>query len=408
MSKTPKLCKQGNSAYVRIHGRKIYLGIHGTPEAKREYHRVIAEYHANASAPPKDKKSITLDELCLRFLEDKKDKISAKQWGNYKSLIEILLSQYAGLPAHEFSPNKLRTLRVEFVKRGYVRQQCNKRAGHIRSIFKWGVSRELIAAETWNALRSLEYIKKGETNAPEGKKRKAIPQDYIERTLAALSPTVAAMARIHLATAARPSEICLMRIEDIDRTDPDLWVFRLDAHKTDWLEDDGGRVIYMAKPEIEILTPIIKDRTEGYVFRPQDAVAEKHAKKWAQAKRQKKTPSRSKRDAERAVAPKVKFNECYDASAYRRAIQRGCLKAGVPRWFPYGLRHTGVTNVGLEHGIEAAQHVAGHRDLRTTLGYFHGENAVAKEVALKRNKLYTPAIPAESETKVSDEKPDGG
>jgi len=55
---------------------------------------------------------------------------------------------------------------------------------------------------------------------------------------------------------------------------------------------------------------------------------------------------------------------------------------------PFGLRHTGVTNVGLEHGIEAARHVAGHKDLRTTLGYFHGENAVAKEVALKRNEQY--------------------
>ena len=58
MSKTPKLCKQGNLAYVRVHGRKIYLGTHGTPEAQREYHRVIAEFHANASVPPKDKKDV--------------------------------------------------------------------------------------------------------------------------------------------------------------------------------------------------------------------------------------------------------------------------------------------------------------------------------------------------------------
>jgi integrase len=152
-------------------------------------------------------------------LEYKQDKISATQWDNYKNLVDIVLTQYSGLPAHEFSPNKLRTLRVEFVKRGYVRQQCNKRAGHVRSIFKWGVSHELIAADIWNALRSLEYIKKGETIAPEGKKRRAIPLEHIERTLAELSPTLAAMARIHLATAARPSEICLMRIENIDRTE---------------------------------------------------------------------------------------------------------------------------------------------------------------------------------------------
>ena len=90
MSKAPKLCKQGNLAYVRIHGRKIYLGTHGTAEAQREYHRVIAEYHANASAPPKDKKSITLDELCLRFLEYKKDSLVAKHLDHYKSVVAVL------------------------------------------------------------------------------------------------------------------------------------------------------------------------------------------------------------------------------------------------------------------------------------------------------------------------------
>jgi integrase len=341
-------------------------------------------------------------------LEYKQDKISATQWDNYKNLVDIVLTQYSGLPAHEFSPNKLRTLRVEFVKRGYVRQQCNKRAGHVRSIFKWGVSHELIAADIWNALRSLEYIKKGETIAPEGKKRRAIPLEHIERTLAELSPTLAAMARIHLATAARPSEICLMRIEDIDRANPDLWIYRLDAHKTDWQENDCGKVIYLAKPEITILTPVIKDRTDGYVFRPQDAIAENRAKKWEQAKSQKKTPSRQKRDAERAKEPKVEFNECYDAAVYRRAIERACVKAGVPHWFPYSLRHTGVTNVGLEHGIEAAQHIAGHRDLRTTLGYFHGEDTIAKGVALKRNERYkamgdtdAPTTLTEQETKIA-------
>ena len=218
MSKTPRLCKQGNLAYVRVHGRKIYLGTYGTAKAQREYHRVIAEFHANASAPPRDKSSITLDELCLRFLEDRKSNITAKQLEHYKSLVEIMLSQYSGLAANEFSPNKLRTLRAEFVKLGYVRQQCNKRASLVRTIFKWGVSRELIATDIWNALRSLEPLKKGETTAPEGKKREIVPAEHIGRTLAELSPTIAAMVQIHLATAARPSEICEMKIEHIDRT----------------------------------------------------------------------------------------------------------------------------------------------------------------------------------------------
>jgi integrase len=389
MSKTPKLCKQGNLAYVRIHGQKIYLGTHGTPEARREYHRVIAEYHANASAPPKNSRHIlTIDELCLRFLEDRKVDLAPKQLEHYKSLIEIILSQYSGLSANEFSPNKLRTLRAEFVKYGYVRQQCNKRASLVRTIFKWGVSHELIPADIWDALRSLEPLRKGQTKAPEGKRRKAIPKEFIERTLKELSPTIATMVRVHLATAARPSEICEMKIEYIDRNHPDLWVVRPPEHKNDWREEFEDRILYLAKPEIDLIAPIIGERTEGYVFRPQDAVRENKAKKWEQAKRKKKTPSRLQRDKERAKRPKQQLTEYYQAPAYRRAIERACQRAGVPHWFPYGLRHTDVTNVGLEHGIEAAQHVAGHKDLRTTLNYFHGEDVVAKNVALKRNEQY--------------------
>ena len=153
------------------------------------------------------------------------------------------------------------------------------------------------------------------------------------------------------------------------------------------------------------------------MFRPQDAVAEHKKKRLVQAKR-KKTPSRSKRDAERAKAPRAKLNECYTPTAYRRAIARACQRAKVPHWFPYGLRHTGVTNVGLEHGLEAAQHVAGHKDLRTTRGYFHAEDVVAKNVALKRNEQYksenldAPVAPIEPDTKVvpkvSDEKANEG
>jgi integrase len=169
------------------------------------------------------------------------------------------------------------------------------------------------------------------------------------------------------------------------------------------LENDDGKVIYLAKPEIAILTPIIKDRTEGYVFRPSDAISEKHTKKWEQAKRKKKTPSRLKRDAARAKAPKVRCNECYSAVSYRKAIERACMKAKVPHWFPYGLRHTGITIVGLECGIEAAQHVAGHKDLRTTLGYFHGEDAIAKGVALKRNERYKATVDTDAPTTLTEQ-----
>jgi integrase len=110
----------------------------------------------------------------------------------------------------------------------------------------------------------------------------------------------------------------------------------------------------------------------------------------------KKQPSRAARDAERAKNPKQEFGECYDFHGYRKAVYRACDRAGVPRWFPYQLRHTGITLIGLEHGVEAAQHTAGHRDIKTTLLYFHGENEIAKRVARSRNEpKKTPVAPKE-------------
>ena len=39
---------------------------------------------------------------------------------------------------------------------------------------------------------------------------------------------------------------------------------------------------------------------------------------------------------------------------------------------------------------------AGHRDIKTTLRYFHGENEIAKRVALSRNKPATVKSTTES------------
>ena len=54
----PKYClhKPSGRAYVRIHGKVVCVGRHGTAESKREYARLVAEYasgdHAAPQAPP--------------------------------------------------------------------------------------------------------------------------------------------------------------------------------------------------------------------------------------------------------------------------------------------------------------------------------------------------------------------
>ena len=167
----------------------------------------------------------------------------------------------------------------------------------------------------------------------------------------------------------------------------------------DYTENAETKILYLAKKEIDVLLPIIGPRTEGYIFRSIDAVQYEKERRATGAVYVKKQPSRAARDTERAKNPKLKVGECYDFNAYRKAVYRACDRAGIAKWFPYQLRHTGVTLIGLEHGIEAAQHTAGHKDIKTTLRYFHGENEIAKRVALARNK---PAESSVEEPKSQD------
>ncbi len=53
-------------------------------------------------------------------------------------------------------------------------------------------------------------------------------------------------------------------------------------------------------------------------------------------------------------------------ASYRRAVERGCLRAGVARWTPHRLRHNAATNIRKEFGLEAAQVILGHSHANIT------------------------------------------
>lgn len=60
--------KPSGRARVRIDGRDIYLGIHGSPEATTAYHRLIAEWASCGYRLPIAPDEITIDEVIARYL----------------------------------------------------------------------------------------------------------------------------------------------------------------------------------------------------------------------------------------------------------------------------------------------------------------------------------------------------
>ena len=257
--------------------------------------------------------------LAADYLKERRGKVSPIQWDNERRVIAVLVSLFGDIDAATFDINCLRTVRDVFIQKRYVRQKINERVRNIQFIFRWGVSYKLVPPSLYHELKALIPIKKGEYDLPESKERQTVSLADIEKTLAELSPVIRAMVIIHLATAARPTEVCEMRIENINRQSEDLWAVKLDHHKTDYRENAETKTLYLAKSEIDVLLPLIGERTEGYIFRPIDAVLyEKQRRRANGAANGKKQPSRETRDAERAKSPKLKVRGCYSFSAYRK------------------------------------------------------------------------------------------
>jgi integrase len=314
-----------DTAFTRIDGQRIHLGVYGTPETEKEYRRVVAEWNAGIIAPRQvNSIGITVAELVLRFLKERQNKGTPTQRDNERRIAEVLVSLYANTDTASFDINCLRTVRNEFIRKGYVRQKINWRVRIIQFMFRWGASYKMVPASVWHELKSLEPIKKGDYNLPESKERQTVSLSDIEKTLVKLLPVLRAMVIVHLANAARPTEICEMRIENIDRKREDFWEVKLNHHKTDNVENAETKILYLAKPEIDAVWPLIGERTEGYIFRPIDSIRFEKQRRADRAANRKKQPSRGARDAVRAENPKQKIGDCYTFTAYRKAVYRAC------------------------------------------------------------------------------------
>ena len=72
----PKYCKNGKYAIVYVNGKKIYLGLFGSPESRQEYARVVAEWQTSPAVHVANSESnvVSVSELAASFLEDSKSR----------------------------------------------------------------------------------------------------------------------------------------------------------------------------------------------------------------------------------------------------------------------------------------------------------------------------------------------
>jgi integrase len=431
-TKVPKyrLHKATGKAIVVLGGRMFYLGQYGSIESRAEYARLIAEWTSQGGVTPSQRVAslgacdpgldMTITELILaywRHVQETyiKDGQLTTEVGVIHQVLKVVRELYGHTQAKAFGPLALGACQDAMIARGWSRKSINRQVIRIRALFKWAASRELLPVSIYEALRTVEGLRKGRSTAKERPRVRPIPDAVVDATIPHLSATVAAMVRVQRLSGMRPQEVVGLRAIDIDMGDLTCWTYRPARHKTE--HDDKERIVYIGPRAIEVIRPFLGLDLTAYLFSPRRSEAERHAGRRAG----RKTPLYRSHVAHQAAKNRARggraLGEHYTVGTYRQAIHRACDKAfphpavaklpakdldaaqraeheawcadhhaeleswrKARRWNPHALRHSAATQIRGRFGIEAAQAVLGHSELDTTELYAEKNLNTAREV----------------------------
>lgn len=356
----PKYCehKATGRAYVTVGGKRIYLGKHGSLESQREYQKILAQLHADADAQGVRRKrgtaDLTIGEILAAFQAHalshyrRADGTLTSEIGSFAAVSRLLREQRANSHASEFGPLALKAVRERMIEAGWSRKHINKQVNRIRHIFRWAAENELIPESAYTALQTVSPLKRGRSTARETAKVLPVPAAHIDPIRPHVSRQVWAIVQLQLLTGARAGELVGIRAVDID-TKGRVWLYAPPQHKTAHL--DHERFIYFGPRAQAVLRPFMANRpVDAYLFSPREAEDERRAQR--HERRQTPLSCGNRPGSNRRRKPRREPGEVYNTTSYRRAIQRACDRAGIPRWHPHQLRHNAAT----EHRLRRVEH----------------------------------------------------
>jgi integrase len=360
----PPIYTKNGKDFTRIRrpGEKpkdVTLGPEGSDEARAAYARLVAE--EAAGRPAASPRTCTVGYLCAAYLRHASTYYEVATYCRIRTALTTVCSLYKDRPAEEFGPLAYQAVREVLLGRDYSRNYINDLMDAVKWAFRWGAAQEYVSANVLANLKTVAGLRRGKTTARETPKVRAVALADVEATLPHLPQLVADMVRFQLATGCRPGEACALRPCDLLipwqslEGDVEVWLYRLDEHKTDWR--GCWRWIPIVPRAQKLLAPYLKGRPpEKYVFCPQEGRSSAcNATSW---------PS----------------GEKFRTEAYDQAILRGCKRAGT-KWCPNQLRHLVATLVETERGREDARCVLGHSSPQMTAVYAEWTLRAARALA---------------------------
>jgi integrase len=394
---------------VYLSGREVYLGTEPV-EAQARYRRAVAEWMSRScQAPAPSPEDIRVLELASRYTVYAREYYAAcpKNVERLKIWLQPLLDLCGTLPAIAFTPQLLKAVRTTMVegrpadpatgkggRHGWTRKYTNQAIQAIRSMYKWATSEGLLPVAVWQALTTVEGLRKGFSTAKESGTREAITQEELDAVRKYLpSPVMSALEVMYLC-GARPSEILNLRPRDIDRNG-DVWRVVLNEHKTAHLGKD--RVLHFGPKAQTVLKPFLLRADDAYLFSPAESTKETVDRRHEA----RVTPDKYGNNigTNRVKRPKVVPGDHYEHAAFRRCLARavsyvnrdrkeknverkaeGVTEIPLLRQFcPYEARHSAAVRIREAASLDAVQAVLGHSKIDMSAHYakLNGDLAAA-------------------------------
>ena len=387
-----KLKGRTDRAFVVLGGRRHYLGAWGSQEARDAYDRLVIEWLSNAWRPPSDPQATTVSSLLAAYWRHAqtyyahRDGTPTSTQAVVKHAISPLRRFYGSKRVVDFEPRDLVAIREHWVREGHARKTVNDYLGHAKRAFRWGTAEGIVPGSVYEALRAVEGLRAGRSQARETEPVQPVPEESIEAVRQRVPSPVRALIDLQLATGARAGELVGLRPIDFDTSGP-VWKATLRDHKT--AHHGKTRTLHFGPRAQDVLGPFLKGRP---VHRPLFSPAEAEAERRAAAREARKThPGTNRsRDEARREQPRESLGDRYDVATYRRAIQRACDRAWPPpddlhgdareawrrrhRWSPHRLRHTAATRLERQYGPAVAGAVLGHAQGSTITASYIEEN----------------------------------
>jgi integrase len=338
-----RLHKTSGRAVVTINGREIYLGKHGTIESRLKYSEIIARHAGGLPVVEKPAvvASMSVNGLVLAYMRHAetyylKNGKPTSEIDCYKMANRPLVDLYGDTRVSGFGPLMLMAVQQKMIEEDKLcRKSINQAISRIRTIFRWGVAREIVPATVLNALEALEPLKRGRTTAREPARRKPVADTNIARVKAIVPERTADLIELQLLTGARSGELIMLTGKMIDRSG-DIWLAKLPDHKN--VHHDQERTLVFGPKAQSILRKYILLDESRKLFT-------------------------LRRDS------------------YGKAIKDACLKLKIPVWTPHWLRHNAATRLRADYGLDVAQAMLGNSSADVTQLYAELDMKKASEAA---------------------------